>query len=47
MIDLEVTVVAIVAADFVAQRTVSAEDWQRLAVAAGRIQSARDSLHER
>jgi hypothetical protein len=41
----EVTVVAMVAADLLARKTIGSDDWQRLALAVGRIQSVRDSLH--
>jgi hypothetical protein len=40
----EVTVVAIVAADLLAHRSTSAEDWQRLALAVARIQRVRDCI---
>lgn len=41
----EATVVAAVAADFLSRRTISPDDWQRLASAVGRIQRVRDSRH--
>lgn len=38
----EVTLVAIIAADLLARRSISPEEWQRLAHAVGRIQRVRD-----
>jgi len=38
----EVTVVAIVASDMLAHKTISEADWKRLATAAGRINRVRD-----
>jgi hypothetical protein len=38
----EVTVVAIVASDMLAQKTISEDSWKRLASAAGRINRVRD-----
>lgn len=38
----EVTIVAIVASDMLAQKTISEESWRRLATAAGRIGRVRD-----
>lgn len=43
----EVSVVAIVAADTLANKTISETDWQRLAQAAARIGRARDHVHGR
>jgi hypothetical protein len=44
IISEETTVVAIVAADLLAKKSLSETDWQRLAQAAGRIGRARDHL---
>lgn len=41
----EVTVVAIIATDLLKQKSISEEDWSRLAIAVGRIQGARDHAH--
>lgn len=38
----ETTVVAVLASDWLKRQTLSGDDWQRLAVAAHRINSARD-----
>jgi hypothetical protein len=38
----EVTIVALVASDMLAERTISEENWKRLATAAGRINRVRD-----
>lgn len=40
----EVTFVALLAADFLERKTISEADWQRLAKAAGRINTARDHV---
>ena len=45
LISEETSVVAIVAADILARRTISEADWQRLAQAASRIGRARDHVH--
>jgi hypothetical protein len=42
VISEEVTVVALIAADFLAKKSISERDWQRLAQAAARIGKARD-----
>jgi len=44
VISEEVTVVAMIAADILDNRTVSAADWQRLSQAAARIGVARDHI---
>ena len=38
----ETSIVAIIAADIIAKKTISDTDWQRLALAASRIGKARD-----
>jgi hypothetical protein len=45
IISEETSVVAIIAADMLASRVVSAQEWQRLAQAAARIGRARDHAH--
>ena len=47
IISEETTVVAIVAADMLEKRTVSEQDWTRLAQAAARIGAARDHVNGR
>lgn len=47
IIGVEVTVVALVAADFLAHKTISEADWKRLTTAAGRINRARDHAYGR
>lgn len=47
LISEETSVVAIVAADFLASRSISEVNWQRLATAASRIHRARDHAHVR
>lgn len=47
VISEETGVVAIVAADFLAKRSISEADWTRLAQAASRIHRARDHAHAR
>jgi hypothetical protein len=42
ILDHEVTIAALIAADILADRTVSEEQWARLAIAVGRIGKARD-----
>jgi hypothetical protein len=42
LLDHEITVAALILADVLAHRTVTAEQWARLATAAGRIGKARD-----
>lgn len=44
ILDHEVTVAALIAADILAERTVSQEQWARLAIAANRIGKARDHV---
>jgi hypothetical protein len=46
VISEETSVVAIIAADLLAKKTITDEDWQRVATAAHRIHRARDHLHE-
>lgn len=45
IISEETSVAAIIAADLLANKTISESDWQRLAKAAARIGSARDHAH--
>lgn len=45
IISEEVSVVSIIVADFCDKRSISEEDWKRLATAASRIHRARDYLH--
>ena len=47
IISEEITVVALVAADMLAGKSVSVEDWTRLATAAGRIYRAQDHAYGR
>lgn len=44
VISEETSVVAVIAADFLAQHSISEQDWQRLATAAARIGRARDHV---
>jgi|SRR5579863_129169 len=45
IISEETNVVAFIAADMVVKKTISDQDWQRLAQAAARIGQARDHIH--
>jgi len=45
IISEEVSVVSMIAADFCSKRSISEEDWRRLATAARRIHRARDYCH--
>ena len=47
LISMEISVVAIVACDMLAHKTISEDDWKRLAQAAKRINAARDHIHAR
>lgn len=47
IISEETSIVAIIAADFLAQKSIGDTDWQRLATAAARIHRARDHSHGR
>lgn len=47
IISEEVSVISIIAADFCDKRSISEEDWNRLATAANRIHRARDYCHVR
>jgi hypothetical protein len=45
VISAEVTIVALLAADFLTRRSITEPDWKRLATAAARIGAARDHTH--
>lgn len=47
IISEETSVIAIVAADFLARRAITEQDWRRLAAAASRIHRARDHAYGR
>jgi hypothetical protein len=47
LISEESSVLAIIAADLLAKKTISEADWSRLSTAAARIGRARDHLHDR
>lgn len=47
IISEETSVVAIIAADMLEERTISEDDWERLSKAAARIHRTRDHIHGR